>query len=143
VQRRNINKKLNRQGGSTLSIKSSGEMDSYYSSLSSTPSEEHHPQQKFLTNYNQYNAATSCCIMEGMVAVVTELVNAYLEQEEVQNLLPLPFQKKNQELSQRKLDNWYRPLDPVPTEEETLQMINVRRKKCRRRKKQHNFSTTP
>lgn len=73
---------------------------------------------------------------------LSEIFYDCFEKEEIQRLLPLPFQKKYRELMLTECmqcHQWHRPLDPVPTEEEMIRMIELRRRNFRRRKKQHGF----
>ena len=114
---------------------------------SSTPSSTINQVDNALTNYQPYycSAASAISCLDEIVVLVSEIFYEYYEKEEVQRLLPLPFQKKYKELMSSECmqwHEWHRPLDPVPTEEEMLQMIDLRRKKCRRRKKQYSFPTT-
>jgi hypothetical protein len=76
-------------------------------------------------------------------AVALDVLMDYTERWEhfwhspnVQRVLPLPMQilhrKRKQELEENK--NWYRPLDPVPSDEEAKKVLRLRQMKKRRKK---------
>ena len=106
-------------------------MNSNHDFSSTATRDEHHPQIA-LTEHYQHNR--SCGTAEGVLAIVSDLWNSYSYQDWVPTCPSLPFQGK--EITQSEWESWHRPLDPVPTEEETLQMVELRRRKYRRWKRQ-------
>lgn len=113
----------------------------------SPPASSLTPADDSLTIYQPFNcsAPSAICCMDEIMEFLSEIFYGYYEKEEVQRLLPLPFQKKYRELMSAdclQCHQWHRPLDPVPTEEEMFRMIELRRRNCRRRKKQHGSPFT-
>lgn len=89
---------------------------------------------KNLASSRNAKCSLSFCIDREVLTDYAESWEHFWGSTEVQRMLPLPMQAAYKKRKQEAEANWYRPLDPVPSDEETKNMVKLRQSKRRNKK---------